>query len=108
MDINDEMIENFLKSNPEMAIELKWIALMAAIENADDVWNGREDIKEDSIKFMEVFHKHKIDPEVVVEAMQTITNAHRNDNPNDISERELTSFVSTLNKIKKKGEEKGE
>lgn len=110
MEINkDEFVEKFIDQHPELFLEFKWSALLAMISE-DRLWEGRADLKEGTIAFLEVFHKHNVDPEVVMEAMQVISEREK-DKTTNMSKAELTNFVSTLMKIheqQKEDEEKEE
>ena len=89
----------------EFLIELKWAAFMAYL-NDSDAWNGREDLKKDTVAFCDVFRKHKVDPEVVIEAITVIVDSQKEKTKSDdISSQELTNFVATLMKIQKMGED---
>lgn len=106
MDIpGDEFVEKFMETHPEFLIELKWAAFMAYL-NDSDAWNGRDDLKKDTVAFFDVFRKHKVDPEVVIEAMTVIVDSQKEKTKSDdISSQELTNFVATLMKIRKMGED---
>lgn len=106
MDIpGDEFVEKFMETHPEFLIELKWAAFMAYL-NDSDAWNGRDDLKKDTVAFCDVFRKHKVDPEVLIEAMTVIVDSQKEKTKSDdISSQELTNFVATLMKIQKMGED---
>lgn len=107
MEINkDEFVEKFIDAHPELFLEFKWAALFALLEESD-IWEGKETLKRQTIDFLEVFHKHDVDPEVVMEAMMVIMDQVKGEaKPTaDMSKEELTNFVSTLMKIRKQQEE---
>ena len=107
MEINkDEFVEKFIDAHPELFLEFKWATLFALMDDSE-LWNGNEKLKHDTFAFLEVFHKHDVDPEVVMEAMMVIMDQFKGEaKPTaDMSKEELTNFVSTLMKIRKQQEE---
>ena len=102
--IDEEFIKRFMEQNPEIVLKFKWDAFMSLIDT-DDIWEGKESYREATIKFMNVFKEHNVDPEVVVEAIQKIMDVSPDISKNDdISPAELEGFVSVLNKLNKKKE----
>lgn len=106
MDIpGDEFVEKFMETHPEFLIELKWAAFMTYLDDSE-IWNGKEDLQKDATAFCNVFRKHKVDPEVVIEAIRVFTDSQKEKTKSDdISSQELTNFVATLIKIQKMGED---
>lgn len=104
MGIDEEFIKKFMEQNPELVLKFKWDAFMTLLEK-DEIWTGRESFQKMTIKFVSVFKDHNVDPEIVIEALQTLgDNAPKETSNDDISPTELEGFVSVINKLNKKKE----
>lgn len=107
MDENfDKLVEQFMADHEDLFKEAKWCLLMDITKNA------RTDVDpavvETMLKFLQVFHNHDVDPDIMIEALTVLGEANlhsKKQESNDISKDEFTNFVNVLNKIKKKGEE---
>ena len=107
MDENfDKLIEQFMADHEDLFREAKWCLLMDITKNA----KGDNDpaVVETMLKFIQVFRKHDVDPDIVIEAFTVLGEAKlpsKKQESNDISQDEFTNFVNVLNKMRKKGEE---
>ena len=110
MDENfDKLIEQFMADHEDLFREAKWCLLMDITKNA----KGDNDpaVVETMLKFIQVFRKHDVDPDIVIEAFTVLGEAKlpsKKQESNDISQDEFTNFVNVLNKMRKKGEEGNE
>ena len=107
MDDNfDKLIEQFMADHADLFKEAKWCLLMDIIKNAKS--DNDPALVETILKFVQVFRKHDVDPDIVIEAFAVLGESRipsKKQESNDISQDEFANFVSTLNKIRKKGEE---
>lgn len=107
MDENfDKLIEQFMADHEDLFREAKWCLLMDMTKNA----KTDEDpaVVETMLKFLQVFRDHDVDPDILIEAINVLSEANlhsKKQESNDISQDEFTNFVNVLNKIHKKGEE---
>ena len=107
MDENfDKLIEQFMADHEDLFREAKWCLLMDITKNAKTDTDPA--VVETMLKFLQVFHDHDVDPDIVIEAINVLGEANlhsKKQESNDISQDEFTNFVDVLNKIRKKGEE---
>ena len=107
MDENfDELVEQFMADHEDLFREAKWCLLMDITKNAKTDTDPA--VVETMLKFLQVFHNHDVDPDIVIEALTVLGEANlhsKKQEGNDISQAEFANFVNVLNKIHKKGEE---
>ena len=107
MDENfDKLIEQFMADHADLFKEAKWCLLMDITRNAKT--DADPAVIDAVVKFLQVFHNHNVDPDIVIEAFTVLGEAKlpsKKQESDDISQDEFTNFVNVLNKIRKKGEE---
>lgn len=107
MDENfDKLIEQFMADHQDLFREAKWCLLMDITRNAKTDVDPA--VVDTLVKFLQVFHDHDVDPDIVIEAINVLGEANlhsKKQESNDISQDEFTNFVNVLNKMRKKGEE---
>lgn len=107
MDENyDKLIEQFMADHEDLFREAKWCLLMDITKNAKT--DADPAVIDALVKFLQVFHNHDVDPDIVIEAFTVLGEAKlpsKKQESDDISQDEFTNFVNVLNKIHKKGEE---
>lgn len=101
MDAND------ILNSPDMAElfnKAKWLMMMAIVKNPEFIDHAGEDVSQQVYEFLKVFYDNDVKADVVVEALEKL-NPLQEQNKEDISSSDLTSFIKVLNDIqKKKGE----
>lgn len=105
-EIYDKLIKQFMADHGDLFREAKWCLLIDIIKNAKS--DNDPAIVEAVLKFVQVFRKHDVDPDIVIEAFAVLSESRipaKKEESNDISQSEFANFVNTLNKIRKKGEE---
>lgn len=105
----DKLIEQFMENHGDLFREAKWCLLMDITKNAKS--DNDPAVVETMLKFLQVFRNHDVDPDIVIEAINVLSEANlhsKKQESNDISQDEFTNFVNVLNKIHKKGEEGNE
>ena len=103
-EIDNSYIEEFMKNHKDLFDMAKWAMIEDTINN-EELWAGNEEIRDFTKKAIDIFKKYKSDPDMVIELFTIISEYGKNNNKNDISEAEMTNFVSVLDKLRKKGEE---
>ena len=102
----DKLIEQFMADHADLFKEAKWCLLTDIIKNASS--NNDPAVVETTLKFIQVFRDHDVDPDILIEAFAVLGEAKlpsKKQESDDISQDEFTNFVNVLNKMRKKGEE---
>ena len=101
MDTNDILNSPEMK---ELMDKAKWLMIMAVVKNPEFIDHAGEDVSQQVYEFLKVFYDNDVKADVVVEALEKL-NPLQEQNKEDISSSDLTSFIKVLNDIqKKKGE----
>ena len=103
-EIDNSYIEAFMKNHKEIFDMAKWAMIEDTVNNKDN-WTGNEEIREFTRKAIDIFKKYNCDPDMIIELFTIIAEYGKNNEKDDISEAEMTNFVSVLDKLRKKGKE---
>ena len=104
MDNFDNYIEDFMIKHKDIFDTAKW-AIIEDMVNNKEAWKGNEEIRLFTRKVIDIFKKYDCDPDVVSELFTLISDFGKEQSKNDISEIEMTAFVSVLDKLRKKGKD---